>query len=211
MGREVTRRRSLSREHGRKRYSRSPVSYRRPRDRSRPPRRRSRKRTSSKDSNVSERELWIRTRKRSRSRDSLKRRSKSRKYDEEKKRKSFLEEIREKLNEVRPPPVVVQYPHPSVTAPHPMGSYFTTNSHPLQQQYDENFFIGDGYQVQSNFNLGTANVPTQSITPVSGPVAVHPFSPGINPAATSTLHKDLAEVPKTTALNEVIYIVMEIW
>lgn len=92
----------------------------------------------------------------------------------------------------------------------PVGQYFPTNSHPLQHQYDESFFIGDGYQVQNNFNLGTGNIPAQPIAPVPGPaVNAHHFSPGIvNPVTKPTLHKDLVEVPKTAALNEVIYIML---
>ncbi|RZC33063.1 uncharacterized protein BDFB_002436 [Asbolus verrucosus] len=163
-------RRSGSRETRKSvRYSRSPPIYRsrnRIESNYRP-----RRRTSSVDSNASERELWIRSsrkRSRSRSRDSPLR-LKSRKYEDKPKKKTFLEEIRDKLNEVRPVPIV-QYSHQnisaftnatstahSIPAPVPAPNQFFTQSqnNPGMQQYDQRFFIGDAYPTgPSNVILG---------------------------------------------------------
>lgn len=119
---------------------------------------RSKRRSASTHSNLSEREQWIRSgRKRSRSRE-LNTRPKQRKFEEkkyeEKKKKSFLEEIREKLNEVRPTQVV-QYSHPPMgfqpnsmptPVPAPQNQYFAPqNPTGMPTQYDQNFFVGEGY------------------------------------------------------------------
>ncbi|EFA02081.2 uncharacterized protein mkg-p [Tribolium castaneum] len=192
-------RRSSSRE-TRKRYSRSPVY--------RPSRIRSRKRTSSIESGVSERELWIRSsrkRTRSRSRDS------PRKKREETKKKSFLEEIRDKLNEtstrtvVSVPPVQYTMGYGNavpVPAPVPVPVPAPTQYFP-QTQYDQNFFIGDSFQMNrppQNFNM----MPNQgNVMPIPqrqiGQVA--PIQPGI--IATPTPPPPPAIVDNNTNVQEI--------
>ncbi|XP_044255615.1 uncharacterized protein LOC123005749 [Tribolium madens] len=144
-------RRSSSRELLRKR-SRSPVVYK------------SRNRIRSIES---EREHWIRSsRKRSRSRS----RDSPRKKREEAKKKSFLEEIRDKLNETTRPSVVplpsVQYNmgYSNTVVPVPAPVPPPTQYFP-PQQYDQSFFIGDTFQMNQsqNFNMmgnTTGNVVT---------------------------------------------------
>jgi hypothetical protein len=183
------------------RYSRSPPIYR-VRNREREPAYRVRRRTGSIDSNVSERELWIRSsRKRTRSRSRESQRTKQRKYEEEKKKKkTFLEEIRDKLNEVRPPvpqaPVQVMYgysngPQHQMPAPAPVpapapNQFFQVGNNPALQQYDQSFFIGEGYQnvmiphPQVDFNMmGSAGNVVQQV-PVGQVAPMQPAPTAVN-------------------------------
>ena len=173
--------RSASREQVRKlvRYSPSPPLTYRARPREREPLYRPRKRTSSMDSNLSERELWIRsTRKRSRSRDSPLRRAKAKKY-EEKKKKTFLEEIRDKLNETRTPLQIQpnygmqQYAAAQAPAPVPApAQYFPPT--PTPQQYDQSFFIGDAYQSVSQPSMVMGQPMRFNVAGGGGVMQVHP-------------------------------------